>query len=454
MPLGDGAGRESGRIRRAVGAVLIAPAIVLAACASDGPSLPKISDLNPFKEKATPLPGRRIPVVETTDSIASNLALADQPIILPPQRANESWPQSGGEANNAPGNLALNGAVRQAWSQSAGEGSSKAGRVMASPIVFDGKVFTLDAEANVSAFSMAGGKIFKVSTAPETESDGGGGHGGGLAGDNGRLFVANGFGVVASLDPGSGKVLWQKNLGAPVRAAPTVAGDKIFVVTVSGRFFCLSTLDGAEIWSVRGLPQQASLTTSTSPAVDGDIVVVPYPSGDLMALKVADGSPVWTESLARTRATSQLASMSDASRPAIDGGTVYAVGHAGRMIATNAHTGERLWTVNVPSMQTPCVAGDTVYVVDTSGKLMALSRADGSTRWTASLPETRVWSGPVLAGGTLWLASGKGRLIGVDAATGKVGSAMDLGDPVYIPPIVAQGRMFVLTDTAKLIALN
>lgn len=454
MPLGDGAGRESGRIRRAVGAVLIAPAIVLAACSSDGPSLPKISDLNPFKEKATPLPGRRIPVVETTDSIASNLALADQPIILPPQRANESWPQSGGEANNAPGNLALNGAVRQAWSQSAGEGSSKAGRVMASPIVFDGKVFTLDAEANVSAFSMAGGKIFKVSTAPETESDGGGGHGGGLAGDNGRLFVANGFGVVASLDPGSGKVLWQKNLGAPVRAAPTVAGDKIFVVTVSGRFFCLSTLDGAEIWSVRGLPQQASLTTSTSPAVDGDIVVVPYPSGDLMALKVADGSPVWTESLARTRATSQLASMSDASRPAIDGGTVYAVGHAGRMIATNAHTGERLWTVNVPSMQTPCVAGDTVYVVDTSGKLMALSRADGSTRWTASLPETRVWSGPVLAGGTLWLASGKGRLIGVDAATGKVGSAMDLGDPVYIPPIVAQGRMFVLTDTAKLIALN
>ncbi|MBL8884829.1 MAG: PQQ-binding-like beta-propeller repeat protein [Hyphomicrobium sp.] len=453
MSLG-GARRRLAGIRRSITAVLIAPTLVLAACSSDGPSLPKISELNPFKEKQTPLPGKRIPIVETTDSIASNLAAADQPIIVPPQRANDSWPQSGGEPNNAPGNLALNGAVRQAWSQSAGEGSSKAGRVMASPIVFDGKVFALDAQGNVSAFSMAGGKIFGVSTMPETETDAGGGHGGGLAGDNGRLFVANGFGVVVSLDPGSGKVLWQKNLGAPVRAAPTVAGDKIFIVTVSGRFFCLSTLDGAEVWSVRGLPQQASLTTSTSPAVDGDIVVVPYPSGDLMALKVADGSPVWTESLARTRATSQLASMSDASRPAIEGGTVYAVGHAGRMIATNAHTGERLWSINVPSMQTPCVAGDTVYIVDTSGKLMALSRADGSTRWTASLPETRTWSGPVLAGGTLWLTSNKGRLIGVDAATGKVGNAVELGDPVYIPPIVAQGRMFVLTDSAKLIALN
>ena len=31
---------------------------------------------------------------------------------------------------------------------------------------------------------------------------------------------------------------------------------------------------------------------------------------------------------------------------------------------------------------------------------------------------------------------------------------VDLGDPVYSPPVVAQGRMFVLTDTAKLISLN
>jgi outer membrane protein assembly factor BamB len=173
-----------------------------------------------------------------------------------------------------------------------------------------------------------------------------------------------------------------------------------------------------------------------------------------MALKVSDGTPVWSENLARTRSTSQMASMSDAARPAIDGGTVFAVGHSGRMIATNSKTGERLWSINVPGIQTPWVAGDTVYVVDTAGRVMALARGDGKTRWTANLPESKTWSGPVLAGGTLWLASNRGRLIGVDAATGKVGSQLDLGNPVYIPPVVAQGRMFVLTDNAKLIALN
>lgn len=434
-------------------AVLVLPAMVLAACAGDGPTLPKLGELNPFKEKPTPLPGKRIAVTQTTESIDSNLADAAQPITLPAQRANDVWAQPGGEPNNAPGHLALNGAVRVAWSGSAGEGSSKAGRVMASPIVYDGKVYTLDSEAKVTAFSMSGGRVFQVSTMPENES-GGGGHGGGLAAENGRLYVANGYGVVAALDPGSGKVIWQKNLGTPVRAAPTAAGDRLYLITMSGRFYCLAGTDGAELWSVRGLPQPASLTTSVSPAVEGDIVVVPYPSGDIMALKTSDGSSVWSDSLARTRSTSQLASMSDAARPAIDAGTVFAVGHAGRMVATNSRTGERLWSLNIPGTQAPCVAGDTVYVVDTSGRLMALSRTDGKTKWTVNLPDSRTWSGPVLAGGTLWLTSNKGHLLGVDATTGRMGGAVDLGDPVYIPPVVAQGRMFVLTDSAKLISLN
>lgn len=433
---------------------------------SDGPSLPKISDLNPFKEKQTPLPGKRIPVMQAAEKIPGELAAADKPIALPPQKSNEDWTQPGGEANNAPGHLALANAVRQAWSADAGQGSNSAGRITASPIVYGGRVYTLDAAARVTAFSISGGgSIWRASLVPEREAGGGGlfslggsnaggGHGGGLAVDNGRIYAASGFGNVVALDPGSGKKIWEKSLGTPIRASPTAAGDRVFVVTIDGRFYCLSGADGTELWAVRGLPQQASLLTNVSPAVEGEIVVVPYPSGDLMALKVADGSPVWSENLARTRATSQLASMSDAARPAIDRGTVFAVGHAGRMVATQSRTGERLWSLNVPGTQTPWVAGDSVFVVDTAGQLMALTRTDGKVQWTVQLPGANVWSGPTLAGGTLWLASAKGQLLGVDAATGRTTTQTDLGSPVYIAPVVAQGKMFILTDNAKLLAFN
>jgi outer membrane protein assembly factor BamB len=100
------------------------------------------------------------------------------------------------------------------------------------------------------------------------------------------------------------------------------------------------------------------------------------------------------------------------------------------------------------------VAGESVFVVDMSGQLLAVTRNDGKIQWATKLPGGGAWSGPVLAGNRLWLASGKGQLVGVDAASGRVATTHDLGTPVYIAPVVAGGRMFVLSDNARLHALN
>ena len=117
-------------------------------------------------------------------------------------------------------------------------------------------------------------------------------------------------------------------------------------------------------------------------------------------------------------------------------------------------SGERLWSLNIPSTQTPWVAGDSVFVVDTSGQLMAITRKEGTVQWTLQLPGDKTWAGPVLAGGKLWLVSSKGTLASVDAMSGRVMSQQGLGDSVFIAPVVAKRRMFVLTDNAKLISLN
>jgi len=457
------------RLNRRAGPFVLSASLstlLLAGCSGGLPSLPKVSDLNPFKEVQQPLPGRRIPVMQTNDQKAiGELAPADAPIALPVQVANESWAQPGGSPNNAPGHLAFSGGLNRAWSADIGAGSSSSGRITAPPIVFQGRVFALDASGNVTAFNLGGGSaVWRASLVPEQEqqaagffewsSSAKGGFGGGLAADNGRLYGVSGFGQVAAIDPATGKKLWEKNIGTPVRAAPTAVGDRLYIVTIEGRFYCLSGSDGAELWVARGIPQRASRVLNVSPAVENGVVIVPYPSGDLMALGVNDGQPRWSESLARARRTSQLASLSDAARPAIDNGTVFAVGHAGRMIATDVTSGERLWSVDVPGIQTPWVAGDTVFVASTEGQLLAVSRSDGKIRWTAKLPGSRNWAGPTLAGGKLWLVSDQGLLVGVEAVTGRVVTQQSVGSKGYIPPVVAQGRMFVLTDNANLVAFN
>jgi hypothetical protein len=60
----------------------------------------------------------------------------------------------------------------------------------------------------------------------------------------------------------------------------------------------------------------------------------------------------------------------------------------------------------------------------------------------------------VLAGNRLWLISGKGVLAGVDPHSGQVVSNLDLGTKVFVSPVVAGGRMYILADNATLIALN
>ncbi|MHA1165301.1 MAG: outer membrane protein assembly factor BamB family protein [Alphaproteobacteria bacterium] len=410
--------------------------------------------LNPFKKEEVKLPGERIAVLKSQEGFQIDTAAAKRPVILPAAKRNAEWSQPGGVASNTLGHLDFGGGLGAAWRADIGTGSSDQGRLTASPIVYQGRVYTLDAEGVVSAFSSSGGsRLWRVSLAPENEK-GYEGFGGGIAAYDGRLFVTTGFGVVVALNAGSGTVEWTRKIGVPLRSSPTVADGKLFFVSTESRLYAISTVDGVELWTNRGLPGSATLLSNVSPAVSGDTLIVPYPSGEIIAYSISTKRTIWSDSVSRTSGGSSLASLSDPARPVIDRGVVYAVGHSGRMIATAEKTGERLWTKRVRGTQMPWPAGDMVYVVDVNGILLALSRKDGSVRWLTELPKATRWNGPVLAGGRLWLASGGGVVVSVDAKTGNIVTQRDLDTPIYISPIVAAGRMYVLTDKARLLALN
>jgi len=417
-------------------------------------SLPKFS--NPFKKPEQKLPGERIPVMSVKRGGAPELDVGAATAItaLPVITTNTEWTQPGGLPNNAPGHLALSTSLSSSWRADAGRGTNKRSRVVASPIVYAGRVFTLDARGQVSAFSQSNGSlIWRVKMTPGKERDYEG-YGGGLAIEGGRLYVATGFGKVHALNPGTGKEIWVQPIGEPVRASPTATNGKVFTTTALGSFICLNAEDGSVLWRYQGLPESASLLTNASPAVSGNIVVAPYPSGEIVAFDIETGTPVWTESLSRSQRGNSLSALRNASRPVISSNIVFAVGHGGRMTASDLRTGERLWSLNVQGVQAPWVAGNIVYVVDVQGELMAMTAKKGKLLWRAKLPGGGRWSGPILAGGQLWLASTRGLLVGVNAKLGSVTSKKNIGGKFTIAPVVAGGRMYLLNDKAKLLALR
>lgn len=413
------------------------------------------SDINPFAKDEELLPGERHEILTQTDALSGGSEGAGPPSI-PPATANADWSQPGGNAANAPGHLALDTSLGRAWSASAGRGSSDDSRLTVSPIIYGGVVYTMDAEATVSAHGGGGGYSWRVSLKPEYEDDDGV-IGGGIAADGGRIYAATGYGDVYALSPQGGQQLWVAKLKVPVRSAPTAADGKVFVVTADNQLHALSQENGAELWTYRGIPETTGLIANASPAATGDTVVVPYSSGEVVAFNVETGEPKWADTLTRTQLFTSVSGLTDvAGRPVIDRDRVYAVSVSGRMVAVDLDNGTRLWTRNVASVQTPYAAGDTVYVVSMDGQLAALSREDGKARWVTKLPTKRNgnWNGPVLAGGLLWLSSADEKLVAVDAASGQIASQTDIGEPSYIQPVVAGGALYLLLDNGTLAAFN
>jgi outer membrane protein assembly factor BamB len=413
------------------------------------------------KDKKAKLPGERIPVLLLDRDLEPDPQIADLDVILPPPEANESWPQPGGYPNHAMQHLAIADMPARAWSVGIGEGSSGQVRLTAQPVVADGRVYTLDTDGEVRAFDANNGnRIWSAEVVPEDEDDGV--IGGGVSYDGGRLFVATGAAEILALDAATGNEIWRQSVSSPLRTGPTVTAGRVFAVAVDNQIHVLAADDGRELWTFAGITESAALLGNGSPAVAGDIVVAPFSSGELVALRIENGRPIWNDSLLSVRRVNAVSSLADIrGNPVIDRGKVFAISHAGRMLAIEQRTGVRIWDKNVGGIETPWSAGDFLFVLTTNEEIVCLSSRDGRIRWVQPLPryedpedkdELIFWVGPLLASDRLILGSSNGKLLSMSPYDGSIIGLLDVGEPIAVPPVIANGTLYVLTEDGDLIA--
>jgi len=410
---------------------------------------------------APPLPGKRVSILAHSKTLDADEGASKEEVILPAPENVPEWPQAGGYTPHAMYHLHLGDNLKKVWSSDIGAGGNTRRALVSQPIVADGKVFTMDAKAVVSAFDIKRGRrLWHLDLTPD-DADGGS-YGGGLAFDEGHLYATTGFAQVVAIDPNTGKTLWRQPTPAPVRGAPTVRGGRVLVITVENETQALSAEDGHVLWHHNGINELASLLGGTSPAVDGNVVVVPYSSGELFALRIENGTTLWSEAITAMKRTDQVTTLTDIhGLPVIDRGKVYAAGNSDVLAAIDLRTGRRLWDREVGSTQTPWVAGDYLYLVTNTPELVCIEAKTGRVRWVTPLQEWSneedkkgriVWSGPVLASDRLIVASSEGEAWAVSPYTGEVIGREELPDGVRIAPIIADDTLIFVTDEGELVA--
>ncbi len=408
--------------------------------------------------------GVRVSALQVAKRVEADENAPSAKIEIPAAVVNESWPLAGGNASHAPGNLALALVPDKTWSSSIGSGSSKYFRLFAQPVASAGKVFTLDARGEAAAFDASNGKrLWRFDTTPPKRS--GEAMGAGVAVKENAVFVATGFGELIALNAENGAPLWRKMVGKPLRSAPTVLGGYVYVVSIDSQLHALSALTGQLLWQHSGISESATLMGASSPAAEGDSVVIAYSSGEIFSLRAQNGRVAWADVLAVPEKVGALPAIADIrGYPVIDRGLVFAISHSGRMAAIDLRSGDRAWDADIGGVNMPLVAGDAIYIVDNDNRLAALSRATGRVLWTTQLKKNKnpsdkdskpvFWSGPVMGGGRLWLTSSQGTLVAYDPENGQILADMDIGDAYFIPPVIANGTMFLLSDSGRLTALR
>lgn len=440
-------------------ALIVATSAGLSGCAS-------VSKLNPFKGKAgsnkvQASAGERISIIAFDEQLHIADALKGVDFYLPDAVARTDWPLPGGTPEQSVEHLAAGANLDIVWKRAIGKGSDRRVHLTAPPISAEGVIFTMDAEAGVSAHSANGGaEVWHANLASRDRRDREA-FGGGLAYADGKVFVTSGYRFVAALNAKTGALLWKTPVEAPIHAAPTVSGGRLFVVSTDNELLTVDTATGALGWNYQALVEPARILEATSAAISGDTVIAGFASGELIALRTGNGNDIWSEVLSRASRTNALSEIRDIpGRPVIYKGDVFAVSHSGVFAATDLRTGTARWSLPISGISTPLPIGDVVYVVSKPGEVICVSRETGQVYWIVDLNKDRkkkqraAWSGPVLASNRLIIVSSTGELVALNPKTGALEKTVKLGTPALLSPIAVNDTLYLVGDKGVLLAIR
>ncbi len=408
--------------------------------------------------------GTRVAILDHAKTLEADSSVrGNRPQIVDTSN-NTAWTQAGYDASHLMPNSGTNAHVAKIWNTSIGAGSDSDYKILARPVVKDGVIYAMDSEGVIRALNANNGEAkWTFETTPEDQDNAAIGGGVGIEGET--LYVTTGFGEVIALNSAHGKVKWRHALQNPIRAAPTISGGRIYVVSIDNQLSALSADTGDVQWQHRGITEAATLMGASNPAVVGDSVVVAYSSGEIYNLRAENGRVSWNYALTTPTQIGALPAIADIrGLPVVDKGHVYAISHSGRIAAIDQRTGDRVWEADIGGINTPAINGNTLFILSNDSQLVALDRDSGRIIWVKEMqhlsePDDKMsdpvfWTGPVLGGGRLWMTNSLGELAGFSPADGEQTDKVEIDEAMFIPPVIANGIIYVVTDDGNLVAVK
>ena len=254
--------------------------------------------------------------------------------------------------------------------------------------------------------------------------------------------------VKADKIPGSPSSMPKVNADTGL-AASTVAtnGQQVCAIIATGDVIC-ADMEGKRLWAKNlGVPDN-HYGYASSLLMYGNALIIQYQNnsnGKVVALNAKNGNQLWSKASKDKIAWSSPIIASLGGKPAL-----VVMGNPA-ITAYNPTNGAELWRVDCMSGEvgaSPASSGGLVYGASEYAKCIAINGTTGETVWEASdyLPEC---SSLCATKNFVFCATSYGMVCAYDAKTGELKKEHDLTTPFYSSPVVADGKVYLFSNSGK-----
>lgn len=281
------------------------------------------------------------------------------------------------------------------WSATAGSPAGEdASRLR--PAVVEGRLILAGGQGRLRALDAGGATLWERRTGLPLS--------GGLSAAYGRILAGTREGDIAAFAVADGAALWTRRLSAALLAPAVQTADRVVAQTLDGRVHVLDAASGEPVWSQEVSLPEVSLRGYAPPVVAGDLVIAASANGKITALDLATGAGRWEVQVVVPKGRTDVERLAD-----IDGDMLltfdeklYVASYQGNLVALDLRDRpEPLWETPVSTLQGPAEGLGNVYVAAADGRLLAVDAASGKEVWSHELLKGRELSAPVVIGGRL-----------------------------------------------------
>ena len=393
--------------------------------------------------------------VYSSDNPYSKEITLKKKIVLSIPKKNLFWKMPGLNHQNFLGNIYLSGIDDVFLKKKIGKNKFSLLKVMSSPLIYNNNIIFSDDKGTIYNINDRGNvnwkkniykniykKIYKNLIFSIYKN---------------KIYVADNIGFIYAISLSSGKLIWIKNHGIPLKSNIKIFDNKIFLINQDNRLLCLSAKDGSKIWDVRSISSFIKSQKFLSLAISKqDHLVAVNTAGELMNVNSKNGNIYWAQNTLGSLASDFFKS----SDVVIDDGNIIFSTHSS-FFSYNLNNGYVNWKKDVSSIGTPIIDGKNIFFVTENGYFVIINKDTGkiisSTNILKILKEKKRFTkitGFVMGSGKIYSVTLNGYLIVSSASSGKTEYSKKIGHRITSSPIINDGKLFIYTENSRIYGFN